>query len=57
MATQIIMDRNGDTRHSFDVKDVKALLEAERQFTGTNECWLHRGNPYRFRRASRDANI
>jgi hypothetical protein len=34
MATQIIMDRNGDTRHSFDVKDVKALLEAERRFTG-----------------------
>ena len=34
MATQIIMDRNGDTRHDFDAKDVKALLEAERRFTG-----------------------
>jgi hypothetical protein len=32
MATQIIMDHNGDTRHSFDAKDVKALLEAERRF-------------------------
>jgi hypothetical protein len=32
MATQIIMDYNGDTRHSFDAKDVKALLEAERRF-------------------------
>jgi hypothetical protein len=32
MATQIIMDYNGDTRHSFGVKDVKALLEAERRF-------------------------
>src|ERR1700749_3112079 len=32
MATQIIMDHNGDTRHNFDAKDVKALLEAERRF-------------------------
>jgi hypothetical protein len=32
MATQIIMDYNGDTRHSFDAKDAKALLEAERRF-------------------------
>jgi hypothetical protein len=32
MATQIIMDHNGDTRHTFDTKDAKALLEAERRF-------------------------
>ena len=32
MATQIIMDLNGDTRHNFDAKDVRALLEAERRF-------------------------
>jgi hypothetical protein len=32
MATQIIMDLNGDTRHNFDAKDAKALLEAERRF-------------------------
>src|SRR6267154_3276615 len=32
MATQIIMDHNGDTRHNFDAKDVKAVLEAERRF-------------------------
>ncbi len=32
MATQIIMDYNGGTRHSFDAKDAKALLEAERRF-------------------------
>ena len=32
MATQIIMDYNGDTRLSFDAKDVKSLLEAERRF-------------------------
>jgi hypothetical protein len=32
MATQIIMDHNGDTRHNFDAKDAKALLKAERRF-------------------------
>jgi len=32
MATQIIMDYTADTRHSFDAKDLKALVEAERRF-------------------------
>jgi hypothetical protein len=32
MATQIVMDHNGDTRHNFDAKDAKALLKAERRF-------------------------
>jgi hypothetical protein len=32
MATQIVMDRSGDTRHDFDRNDAKALLEAERRF-------------------------
>ena len=32
MATQIIMDHNGDTRHNFDTKDAKALSKAERRF-------------------------
>src|ERR1019366_1535806 len=32
MATQIVMDQNGDTRHNFDAKDAKALLKAERRF-------------------------
>ena len=32
MATQIIMDYNGDTRHNFDANDAKTLLEAERRF-------------------------
>jgi hypothetical protein len=32
MATQIIMDLNGDTRHNFDAMDAKALLKAERRF-------------------------
>ena len=32
MATQIVMDHNGDTRHNFDAKNAKALLKAERRF-------------------------
>jgi hypothetical protein len=32
MATQIVMDQSGDTRHHFDAKDVKALSDAERRF-------------------------
>jgi hypothetical protein len=32
MATQIVMDQSGDTRHYFDANDTKALSEAERRF-------------------------
>jgi hypothetical protein len=32
MATQIIMDQTGDTRHYFTLDDDKALLEAEGRF-------------------------
>ena len=32
MATQIVMDQSGDTRHHFDAQDVKALSDAERRF-------------------------
>src|SRR4051812_29094966 len=32
MATQIVMDHSGDTRHVFDASDAKALQEAERRF-------------------------
>ena len=32
MATQIVMDQNGDTRHNFDANDAKALLKAEERF-------------------------
>src|SRR4051812_28436292 len=32
MATQIVMDLSGDTRHDFDANDEKALLEAEERF-------------------------
>jgi hypothetical protein len=32
MATQIVMDHSGDTRHDFDANDAKALVEAEERF-------------------------
>jgi len=32
MATQIIMNHSGDTRHFFGANDEKALLDAERRF-------------------------
>ena len=32
MAIQIVMNHSGDTRHSFDAADAKALREAERRF-------------------------
>jgi hypothetical protein len=32
MATQIVMDHTGDTRHMFDPVDAKAVAEAERRF-------------------------
>jgi hypothetical protein len=38
MATQIVMDHTGDTRHSFNPADVQELAKAERRFnelTGT----------------------
>jgi hypothetical protein len=32
MATQIVMDHSGDSRHFFDTSDADALAEAERLF-------------------------
>jgi hypothetical protein len=32
MATQIVMDHNGDSRHNFNAKDAAALLKAEQRF-------------------------
>ena len=32
MATQIVMDRTGDTRHSYDAKNPQALLQAGERF-------------------------
>jgi hypothetical protein len=32
MATQIVMDQSGDTRHVFDARDNDALVKAEERF-------------------------
>ena len=32
MATQIVMDRTGDTQHNFDANNADALLEAKERF-------------------------
>ena len=32
MATHIVMDHTGDTRHSFDASDEQALAKAEERF-------------------------
>jgi hypothetical protein len=32
MATQIVMDHTGDTRHYFDAKDWQAIAKAEKRF-------------------------
>jgi hypothetical protein len=32
MATQIVMDHTGDTRHQFDPTNARAAAEAERRF-------------------------
>jgi hypothetical protein len=32
MATQIVMDQTGDTRHEFDPKNAEALARAEKRF-------------------------
>ena len=32
MATQIVMDHTGDTRHDFDASDVAAIANAEARF-------------------------
>lgn len=32
MAIQIVMDRTGDSRHSFDPNDVQELAKAEQRF-------------------------
>ena len=32
MPTQVVMNHNGDTRHSFDANDAAALAKAEERF-------------------------
>jgi hypothetical protein len=38
MATQIVMERTGDTRHNFDAKNANALLRAEARFRELTEA-------------------
>ena len=33
MATQIVMDHSGDSRHTFSLSDAEALVRAEERFT------------------------
>ena len=33
MAVQLVMDHSGDTRHWYDAKDERSLLEAKERFT------------------------
>ena len=37
MASQIVMDHTGDTRHQFDPADAAALLRAEKRFRSLNK--------------------
>ena len=45
MATQIVMDHTGHTRHCFNPNDAQALASAERAFYGVDRTWLYRGRP------------
>jgi hypothetical protein len=42
MATQIVMDHTGDTRHQFDPADLGAVAEAEKRLRSQTlalRCW------------------
>jgi len=43
MATQIVMDHTGDTRHHFNADDTEALLKAEERFKALDFCRLYGG--------------
>jgi hypothetical protein len=42
MATQIVMDHTGDTRHNFDAADTEALSKAEERFKALTSVGLRR---------------
>ena len=54
MATQIVMDQTGDTRHEFDPENAEALARAEQRFRELDRNWLHCGAPDRARRSHSD---
>ncbi|WP_426413642.1 hypothetical protein [Bradyrhizobium ganzhouense] len=48
MATQIVMDQTGDTRHEFDPENAEALARAEQRFrelTGVGFTAAYRTGP------------
>jgi hypothetical protein len=53
MATQIVMDRTGDSRHFFEQDDPKRLAEAERRF----KKLTHQGFTAATRTAAGDLNV
>lgn len=57
MATQIVMDHTGDTRHYFDATDTKALSKAEERFRALTSVGLHRSCSRRNRQSNGDTVI
>ena len=58
MATQIVMDRTGDTRHHFDNTDVDALSKAEERFARLiNWPRFYGGGSFRFRWGRHDPDV
>jgi len=53
MATQIVMDHSGDTRHYFDVQDKKGLRDAEFRFKALTDA----GYTAAVRNAEGDASV
>jgi hypothetical protein len=56
MATQIVMDHNGDTRHTFDANDPKALRKP-RSASRNSRVPVYSGSPYRVRRAGCETRV
>ena len=54
MATQIVMDQTGDTRHEFDPGNAEALAQAERRFRELTGAGFTAALPNRTRRSHPD---
>jgi hypothetical protein len=57
MATQIVMNHTGDTRHNFDPKDVQAVLKGRGSVQRTDAFRLYGGGPHAFRGGDCDAHV
>ena len=57
MATQIVMDRTGDTRHTFDVHDRAEVEKAERRFRELTGAGFTAAVRIRARRAAGDPRL